>query len=264
MRALLRRFQSTVDFGSKTVKIEEKQKLVNEVFTSVASSYDIMNDLMSLGVHRLWKQEFVDDIGKFPLDSPIKTLDVAGGTGDIAFQIWQKYINQRPAFISSPPQLHITVSDINADMLEVGKTRAPAGANLSWMEANAEELPFEDNLFDLYTISFGIRNVPDKDKALREAFRVLKPGGRFMCLEFSKVTNPVLAQMYSLHSQYYIPNVGQLVANDRASYVYLVESIERFPSQEEFAFMISKAGFSSVHHRDLTWGIAAIHSGVKL
>jgi demethylmenaquinone methyltransferase/2-methoxy-6-polyprenyl-1,4-benzoquinol methylase len=149
-------------------------------------------------------------------------------------------------------------------MLEVGKSRAPVDANLSWMQANAEELPFEDNSFDLYTISFGIRNVPDKDKALKEAYRVLVPGGRFMCLEFSKVTNPVLAELYNLHSAYYIPNVGQLVANDRESYVYLVESIQRFPSQEEFAFMISKAGFSSVTHRDLTWGIAAIHSGVKL
>ena len=267
---LVRPFSSppteTIDFGFKTVPRESKQSLVNEVFASVASSYDVMNDLMSLGVHRLWKDQFIQDMGVVYSGSPVRFLDVAGGTGDIAFRIVEKMKDEVKKYYPAEEPTHVTVLDINAAMLEVGKKRAASYgyANMTWVEGNAEQLPFPDNTFDVYTIAFGIRNVPDRATAIGEAFRVLKMGGRFMCLEFSKVTNPLLSLVYDLHSFYVIPEVGRFVANDRDSYQYLVESIKKFPSQEEFAKIVHTAGFSAVHHKDLTMGIAAIHSGVKL
>jgi len=264
MRRLIRRF-STTDFGNKEVPIAEKQNLVNQVFSSVANNYDLMNDLMSMGVHRWWKDEFLTDMGTFDSSTPLAFLDVAGGTGDIAFRVLEKYRKEVPSYSTLRNSLKITVSDINSEMLEVGKQRAlEKGYEMDWVEANAEELPFEDDTFDYYTIAFGIRNVPDRLKALKEAYRVLKKGGRFMCLEFSKVEYPGLDNAYSLYSHYYIPTLGQLVAGDKDSYQYLVESIEKFPSQDEFADLIHKAGFEYVNHRNLTFGVVAIHSGVKL
>ena len=260
---LLRRFTSTIDFGAKTVLKEEKQGLVNDVFTKVADKYDIMNDFMSFGIHRLWKDEFVSDMGVFSANSSLSFLDVAGGTGDIAFRIHQKLKNDIPVFLKQ--NWSITVSDINPGMLGVGKQRAKdLGYNMNWVEANAEELPFADNMFDYYTIAFGIRNVPDRLKALKEAKRVLKKGGRFMCLEFSKVNNAALDSIYSLFSKYYIPNIGGVVAGDKDAYQYLVESIEKFPSQDEFAKLMSESGLNFINHRDLTFGIVAIHSGIKI
>ncbi|CAG9318518.1 unnamed protein product [Blepharisma stoltei] len=264
MRALRRLF-ATVDFGSREVPKEEKQKLVNEVFTRVAEKYDIMNDAMSLGIHRLWKDQFISDMGNFHTNSNLSFLDVAGGTGDIGFRIVEKLKQDIPSFYSGNQTWDLTISDINAEMLEVGKQRASAlGYNINWVQANAEELPFEDNKFDFYTIAFGIRNVTDRLKALKEAKRVLKLGGRFMCLEFSKINYPVLDQVYSLYSQNVIPAMGKIIANDRDSYQYLVDSIEKFPSQEEFAALMNNAGFEYITHRDLTFGVVAIHSGIKL
>jgi 2-methoxy-6-polyprenyl-1,4-benzoquinol methylase len=260
---LFRKFTNTIDFGLKTVPKEKKQELVNDVFTSVAQKYDIMNDFMSLGVHRLWKDEFISDMGYLNSFTPLNFLDVAGGTGDIAFRIREKVKRDTPVYLKS--NFNITVSDINPGMLSVGKQRAKAlGYDFSWVEANAEELPFEDSSFDFYTIAFGIRNVTDRLKAVKEAKRVLKKGGRFMCLEFSKVNNPVLDSLYAVFSKYYIPTLGTLIAGDREAYEYLIESIQKFPTQDEFAKLISEAGLSYVNHRDLTFGIAAIHSGVKI
>ena len=259
----LKRLSSTVDFGSKSVPLADKQNLVNEVFTKVSNNYDIMNDFMSFGVHRLWKDEFVSDMGKFSAVSPLSFLDVAGGTGDISFRIHEKLRRDIPVYLKH--QWEITVSDINPGMLGVGQQRAQAlGYKMNWVEANAEELPFPDSSFDFYTIAFGIRNVPDRLKALKEAKRVLKKGGRFMCLEFSKVNNAVLDSVYAVFSKYYIPNIGGVVAGDREAYQYLVESIERFPSQDEFAKIISEAGFNYINHRDLSFGIVAIHSGINI
>jgi ubiquinone/menaquinone biosynthesis methyltransferase len=257
--------QKTIDFGEKQVPIEKKQILVNEVFSSVADSYDLMNDFMSAGIHRLWKDDFVNDMGSFYVNQPMKFLDVAGGTGDIAFRIAEKLKKDIPSFMTHYPKSEVTVMDINPNMLAVGRDRAQKlGYQLNWVEGNAEELPFGDNEFDFYTIAFGIRNVPNRDKALREAWRVLKPGGRFMCLEFSKVNNSLVSSFYDMYSDILIPRLGSMIAGDSESYRYLVESIRKFPSQEEFAFMIHKAGFKFVTHRDLTFGICAIHSGVKI
>ena len=268
--SLLRRFttpnKETIDFGFKTVPKDSKQTLVNQVFASVAGNYDVMNDLMSLGVHRIWKNQFIEDLGLLYCGSQVKFLDVAGGTGDIAFRLIEKMKTETAGLGEREETAHVTVLDINAAMLEVGKKRAQEYryTNMTWVEGNAESLPFPDNSFDVYTIAFGIRNVPDRLQAIKEAHRVLKSGGRFMCLEFSKVTNPVLSAIYDLHSFHIIPEIGRIVANDRESYQYLVESIKKFPNQEEFAEIVHAAGFDSVTHKNLTMGIAAIHSGVKL
>jgi ubiquinone/menaquinone biosynthesis methyltransferase len=204
-------------------------------------------------------------MGSFYVNQPMKFLDVAGGTGDIAFRIAEKLKKDIPSFMTHYPKSEVTVMDINPNMLAVGRDRAQKlGYQLNWVEGNAEELPFGDNEFDFYTIAFGIRNVPNRDKALREAWRVLKPGGRFMCLEFSKVNNSLVSSFYDMYSDILIPRLGSMIAGDSESYRYLVESIRKFPSQEEFAFMIHKAGFKFVTHRDLTFGICAIHSGVKI
>ncbi|OMJ71958.1 hypothetical protein SteCoe_29722 [Stentor coeruleus] len=260
---LLKRLSSTVDFGAKTVAREKKQEMVNEVFTKVADKYDLMNDVMSLGIHRLWKDEFISDMGSFRTSAPLSFLDVAGGTGDIAFRISNKLKHEVP--VNPPDHNKITVSDINPGMLSVGKQRASMlGLNLNWVEANAESLPFPENSFDYYTIAFGIRNVTDRLKAIKEAKRVLKKGGRFMCLEFSKVSNPVIGPFYDVYNKYLIPNLGSLVAGDKDSYQYLIESIEKFPTQEEFAKIMAEAGLSAIHYRNLTFGVVAIHSGLNL
>ncbi len=240
-------------FGFKKVSEAEKQPLVRGVFESVASRYDVMNDVMSLGVHRIWKQQF---IRKLMPRANTHLLDVAGGTGDIAFR-----------FLDATHNANATLCDINPAMLENGYRRAVDENrldNLEWVCGNAEALPFPDNHFDYYTIAFGIRNVTHIDVALKEALRVLKPGGKFMCLEFSHVTNPVLKKIYDTYSFHLIPAFGKLVANDKESYQYLVESIRVFPEQEKFASMIEQAGFSNVSYENLTHGVVAIHSGWKI
>lgn len=248
--------RDTTHFGFETVPLEEKQGRVNDVFRSVARRYDLMNDLMSAGLHRLWKDTFVAGL-RVPKNAPYRHLDVAGGTGDIAFRILE----------SGGPRTHVTVLDINGDMLEVGRERAAGRyeeGQIDFIEANAEELPFEDNSFNSYTVAFGIRNVPRIDRALSEACRVLKPGGRFMCLEFSRVDVPLLDKVYDAYSFAVIPKIGQMVTGDADSYRYLVESIRRFPPPAAFARMMENAGFRRVSHKPLTAGVVAIHSGWKI
>jgi demethylmenaquinone methyltransferase/2-methoxy-6-polyprenyl-1,4-benzoquinol methylase len=243
-------------FGFRDVGKGEKQPLVDSVFHRVASRYDLMNDLMSGGMHRLWKDAMVTWLNP-PKRPGWKALDVAGGTGDIAFRIVE----------TSDRNAHVTVLDINGSMLAEGQKRAGRRKlldNLDFVEANAEDLPFPDNSFDAYTIAFGIRNVPRITRALSEAFRVLKTGGRFLCLEFSEVDMPLLDKAYESWSFNAIPRIGQMVTGDAESYRYLVESIARFPSQNDFAGMIRKAGFDQVSWRNFTGGIAALHSGWKL
>jgi 2-methoxy-6-polyprenyl-1,4-benzoquinol methylase len=240
------------------------------VFSNVAASYDTMNDFMSLGIHRLWKDHFVRSINPGSSSSTPsegwKMLDIAGGTGDIAFRLLDHCTN-----INNSPQSTITISDINPSMLAEGRKRSlqTAYANsprLDFLVANAEHLDtIPSNSIDLYTVAFGIRNFTNKEAALREAYRVLKPGGLFACLEFSGVTNPLFDAVYKRWSFGAIPLIGQLVAGDRASYQYLVESIEKFPKQEQFKSMIEDAGFMvpGKGWEDLTGGIAAIHKGIK-
>lgn len=243
-------------YGFATVEPGEKQTLVNEVFHRVADRYDLMNDFMSGGLHRLWKDAMVTALNP-PKRPGWKSLDVAGGTGDVAARIVD----------ASDRAAHVTVLDINGSMLGVGRQRAAKqglSANLDFIEANAEELPFADNSFDAYTIAFGIRNVPKIERALAEAFRVLKPGGRFLCLEFSEVDMPVLERVYEAWSFNAIPLIGKMVTGDGEPYRYLVESIRKFPNQANFAAMISKAGFERVTWRNYSGGIAALHSGWKL
>lgn len=243
-------------YGYRRVGEDQKQGLVNEVFHKVAERYDLMNDLMSGGLHRLWKDAMINWLNP-PSQPGWSGLDVAGGTGDIAFRIVEA--SQRHA--------HVSVLDINGSMLGVGRDRAQKrglAGNLDFIEANAEELPFPDNHFDAYTIAFGIRNVPQIDVALAEAHRVLKRGGRFMCLEFSQVDMPMLDKVYEAWSFNAIPRIGQMVAGDGEPYHYLVESIRMFPNQPSFAAMIKAAGFGRVNWRNLSGGIAAIHSGWKI
>lgn len=240
----------TASFGFRDVPEDKKKKLVGEVFSSVAGRYDLMNDLMSAGIHRLWKAAMVDQVHP---RYGMKALDVAGGTGDIAFAM-----DARGAAV--------TVCDINPDMLAEGKRRAveKGRKDIVWTEGDAEALPFADASFDAYTIAFGIRNVTHIDKALAEARRVLKPGGRFACLEFSRLTDPGLQALYDRYSFSILPKIGYVVTGDAASYRYLVESIRRFPDQRRFADMIAAAGFKRVQYRNLTCGIAALHSGWRL
>lgn len=243
-------------YGFKNVAAGQKQPLVNEVFHKVAGRYDLMNDLMSGGLHRVWKDALVASLNP-PKRPGWRLLDVAGGTGDIAFRI----VN------ASHGNAHATVLDINGSMLAVGRDRAEKkglAGSVDFVEANAEELPFLDDTFDAYTIAFGIRNVPRIETALSEAFRVLKPGGRFLCLEFSEVGMPMLDKVYEAWSFNAIPQIGKLVAGESEPYSYLVESIRKFPNQETFAGIIRRAGFERVTYRNYTGGIAALHSGWKL
>lgn len=243
-------------FGERTVLMAEKQGLVDDVFHKVADRYDLMNDLMSFGLHRPWKDVFAAKVR--PSQSrPFNHLDVAGGTGDIAFRIVR----------AGGPQTRVTVADINSDMLRVGQERARKRGlegRLTFVETNAEALVFPDNTFDAYTIAFGIRNVPRIDAALAEAYRVLKRGGRFLCLEFSRVDLPVLDRIYDVWSFAAIPAIGKVVAGDGQPYRYLVESIRKFPGPELFAEMIARAGFSRVEATPLSGGVVAIHSGWKI
>ncbi|RWL95923.1 MAG: bifunctional demethylmenaquinone methyltransferase/2-methoxy-6-polyprenyl-1,4-benzoquinol methylase UbiE [Mesorhizobium sp.] len=243
-------------YGFRKVGAGEKQPLVNDVFHKVANRYDLMNDLMSAGLHRLWKDAMVAWLNP-PKRPGWKVLDVAGGTGDIAFRIVE----------ASHRQAHATVLDINGSMLSVGRDRAEKqglAANTDFVEANAEQLPFESETFDAYTIAFGIRNVPRIEVALAEAYRVLKRGGRFLCLEFSEVEMPLLDKAYEAWSFNAIPRIGKAVTGDGEPYSYLVESIRKFPNQQNFAAMIARAGFDRVTFRNYSGGIAALHSGWKL
>ncbi len=247
----------TTHFGFRDVPLGEKQTLVNDVFRSVASRYDLMNDLMSVGLHRVWKDIMINALNPPRGDKPFALLDVAGGTGDVAFR----------AAEAAGPGFRATVCDINSDMLNVGRERAAArhlDDRVSFVEGNAEALAFPDRQFDGYTIAFGIRNVPRIDLALGEAYRVLKPGGRFLCLEFSTVDVPGLDRIYDLFSFKVIPPLGRAVTGDAESYQYLVESIRKFPRPGAFAGMIRDAGFSRVSWQSLSGGIVALHSGWRL
>ncbi len=241
-------------FGFTEVDESAKAGMVHGVFSSVANKYDVMNDAMSMGIHRLWKDAMMDWLAPRPGQ---KLLDVAGGTGDIAFRFNQRAKGQAKA----------TVLDMTESMLIEGQKRPEAiemGARLNWLAGDAMALPFADNSFDVYTISFGIRNVTRVQDAITEAYRVLRPGGRFMVLEFSAIPNPAMQWAYDRYSFNVIPKLGELIANDRDSYQYLVESIRKFPRQEVFAGMIRKAGFEQVKYRNLSMGIAALHSGWKI
>jgi demethylmenaquinone methyltransferase/2-methoxy-6-polyprenyl-1,4-benzoquinol methylase len=247
---------STASFGYRDVPEAEKESLVREVFSSVARRYDLMNDLMSGGVHRIWKDIFVEWLDPRPGRA---YLDVAGGTGDIAFRI-------ADLARARGGEAAIAVCDINPDMLGEGLRRAAANDErvIEWICGDAEKLPFPDSSMDAYTIAFGIRNVTHIDAALREARRVLKPGGRFLCLEFSRVEAPGLDALYDAYSMNVLPRLGQMVAGDAEAYRYLAESIRRFPPQNAFARMIEKAGLSRVKVRNLTGGIAAMHSAWRI
>ena len=240
-------------FGFQTVAEDDKAGLVHGVFSRVASRYDVMNDVMSVGIHRGWKNAMMDWLA--PRDGQ-QLLDVAGGTGDIAFR-----------FLKRAPRARVTVCDMTESMLVEGRKRAEAETladRLGWVTGDAMALPFKDNSFDRYTISFGIRNVTRIPDALAEAYRVLRPGGRLMVLEFSQLPVPAMQWAYDRYSFNVIPVMGQLIANDRDSYQYLVESIRKFPDQDTFAAMIRDAGFDRVQYRNLSLGIAALHSGWKL
>ncbi|MDP4032542.1 MAG: bifunctional demethylmenaquinone methyltransferase/2-methoxy-6-polyprenyl-1,4-benzoquinol methylase UbiE [Pseudorhodobacter sp.] len=243
----------TTHFGFQTVNEGEKAGMVHGVFTRVASKYDIMNDVMSGGIHRLWKDAMMDWLAPRPGQ---KLLDVAGGTGDVAFR-----------FLRRAPGATATVLDMTEQMLVAGRQRAEAdrmAERLDWVVGDAMALPFAANSFDVYTISFGIRNVTRIADALTEAYRVLRPGGRLMVLEFSQLPNPALQWAYDRYSFNVIPVMGQIIVGDHDSYQYLVESIRKFPDQETFANMITDAGFGQVKYRNLTMGVAALHSGWKL
>jgi demethylmenaquinone methyltransferase/2-methoxy-6-polyprenyl-1,4-benzoquinol methylase len=245
--------QKTTHFGFETIPEEDKAGKVRGVFSSVASRYDVMNDVMSLGIHRVWKDAMMDWLAP---RAGQKLLDVTGGTGDISFR-----------FLRRAGSGHATVCDLTESMLVEGRKRAEAeqmGASLDWVVGDAMALPFPDSSFDVYTISFGIRNVTRPQEALNEAYRVLKPGGRLMVLEFSQIPTPALQWAYDRYSFNMIPAMGQMIANDRDSYQYLVESIRKFPDQDTFLGMVRAAGFEQAKYRNLTLGIAALHSGWKI
>lgn len=239
-----------VNFGFKKVASEEKVKLVEAVFSSVAKKYDLMNDIMSFGIHRIWKDKLIEQ-----LSPDKKLLDMASGTGDIAKRYYNKCVNPE-----------ITLCDINFDMLVNGK-RKLINENifngLNYVNANAEILPFKDNSFDYYTIAFGIRNITNMNNALSEAYRVLKPNGKFICLEFSKLSNKTLSKLYDHYTLKIIPKIGSFIADDEDSYRYLAESIKLFPSQDEYIEILKKNGFKNCTYFNLNSGIAAIHIGYK-
>jgi len=286
----------TTHFGFEEVPVDEKQDRVLGVFQNVAEHYDVMNDLMSGGLHRLWKDELLTMTGVAPMaaalrrantttnSNPVQSssstsgrllsiLDVAGGTGDVAFRFLEAAKCPERALSSGNDEISITVCDINPHMLDVGRRRArnrygdavlDTSHSLRFVEGNAQELlAFDEGAFDLYTIAFGLRNVTDVDRALTEAYRVLKPGGRYLCLEFSKVEDPYLAGIYDAYSFHVIPTVGDIVANDRDSYRYLVESIRKFSNQGELKKKMEDAGFVGCKYTNMTGGIVAIHEGWK-
>ena len=247
---------NTTSYGFQAVNPEEKQDKVNFVFSRVAENYDLMNDMMSGGMHRLWKDALITELAPRP-NKPLTHLDVAGGTGDITFRLLKE----------AGDKASITILDISSEMLEVGKKRAEEkglGEQITFIEGNAESLPLADKTYDSYTIAFGIRNVPRIDLALKEAYRVLKPGGRFLCLEFSEVSVPILREIYDKFSFDVIPKMGEMVMGDGEPYQYLIESIRKFPNQKTFQTMIEEAGFSRVKYTNLTGGIAAIHSAWRI
>lgn len=244
---------NTTHFGYKDVPTEEKQGMVADVFHSVAAKYDVMNDLMSFGVHRLWKRFTIDMSGVRPGN---KVLDLAGGTGDLTKK-FSKIVG---------PSGKVVLADINSSMLEVGRERLTNQGyvgNIEYVQANAQYLPFEDNTFDVITIAFGLRNVTDKDEALRSMLRVLKPGGRLLVLEFSQTNNPLLKKAYDLYSFTALPLMGKLVTNDSESYKYLAESIRMHPDQETLKGMMEEAGFNRVSYHNMTGGMVALHRGIK-
>ncbi|XP_037114082.1 2-methoxy-6-polyprenyl-1,4-benzoquinol methylase, mitochondrial [Syngnathus acus] len=278
--------EKNTHFGFETVPEGEKSKKVYKVFENVAPKYDVMNDAMSLGIHRLWKDALLHAMHPQP---GVHLLDVAGGTGDIAFRFleytssqkerqarrtasWQDMSHNYPGNRGEGEEggardSRVVVCDINKEMLKVGKQKAHhegLASDVLWVVGDAEELPFDDNQFDIYTIAFGLRNVTHVELALQEALRVLKPGGRFMCLEFSKVTNPILARLYDAYSFQVIPVLGEVIAGDWKSYQYLVESIRKFPAQEELKELLEEAGFCCARYHNLTGGVVSIHSGFKL
>ncbi len=240
-----------IDFGYQTVDKDKKEEKVAEVFHSVASNYDVMNDVMSFGIHRLWKRTMIELTGA---RKGQKALDLAGGTGEIAMKVAKRVGDSG----------HVVLSDINSSMLEEGRKRVINSGfinNISFELINAEEIPFPDNAFDLVTISFGLRNVTDKLKALKEMQRVIKPGGRLVVMEFSKTSNPALTKLYDFYSFSALPFMGKVIANDEESYRYLAESIRMHPDQETMKSMMLEAGFDEVEYKNLTGGIVAIHRG---
>ena len=249
--------KQTTHFGFTEIPLVEKTLRVKKVFDSVSSNYDLMNDLMSFGIHRLWKSSFINQLNP---KANMDIIDVAGGTGDIAKQIIKRCNNKA----------RVTVCDINANMLKTCQDNSIdsgqiKGSNTpSLVCGNAEDLPFADSSVDAYTIAFGLRNITEIDVALKEAYRVLKPGGHFLCLEFSQVISPLISQFYDRYSFLVLPKLGEFIANDRESYVYLVESIRKFPKQEELVSMLHEAKFSQINYRNLSGGIAAIHSAWRI
>jgi demethylmenaquinone methyltransferase/2-methoxy-6-polyprenyl-1,4-benzoquinol methylase len=254
MESLMSSETHQTHFGSRKVRIDAKQGLVDDVFHKVAGRYDLMNDLMSLGLHRVWKDLLVAKL-RPPRRRAFNHLDVAGGTGDVAFRV-----------AAAGEDVEVTVVDVNPEMLRVGEDRARRRrqGRVRFIEGNAEALPLPEAAFDGYTIAFGIRNVPRMELALAEAYRVLRRGGRFLCLEFSRVDLPVFDRVYEFYSNAAIPALGRVVAGDGAPYRYLVESIRQFPAPDLFADRIAEAGFARVDYAPLTGGIVAIHSGWKL
>jgi len=238
-----------IDFGYKIVKKKDKQNLVNNVFNSVADKYDLMNDITSFGIHREWKNNLINWMAP---QKNQKLADIAGGTGDIA----RKFLNNggHSAY----------VIDINEEMIKSGKVNKKNLKNIEWLVASAEDIPIDDNTFERATMGFGLRNVTNRAQALKEVYRILKPGGRFICLEFSHVENELIEEIYNFWSFKCMPYIGEKVAGDRSAYTYLVESIRQFPTQPVLSEMFSEAGFSRVKYRNLSNGIVSLHSGWKL
>ena len=246
---MINKNQNNVDFGYRSVKKNEKQRLVNNVFNSVAGKYDLVNDITSLGIHRSWKNDLINWL------APQKTqnlADIAGGTGDIAYKFLTAGGNSACIF------------DINKEMIQVGRRKYKNFKNMNWTIASAEKIPVLDNSFERATMSFGLRNITDRNKSLQEIFRILKPGGRFICLEFSHMENDLFMKFYDLWSLKIMPLIGQKITGDKEAYTYLVESIRKFPTQPEISQMLSRVGFSRVKYRNLSNGIVALHSGWKL